>query len=354
VVAIDTALAGYDEARGRQTQLALIDRLRGLPGVEAVTAGSRPPFSSEGASRRVAPAAIADARARSVGAVFSVIGRDYARTVGVPLLGGREFTEAELAAGAAGRVAIIDEALAAALWPGEGALGREIHLLDAPSAGSGQPLEVVGVIATVKHSLGNPRPYPHLYVPLGSQYESAWTVQLRTAPGVDEHDMLATIARAVRDVDEHLPVLNIATWRDHMAASLDVQLQRAGAGMFAAFAFIALLLAVLGVYGVKSYVVSRRIREFGIRIAIGAAPRTLLWQVLREGGRVTAAGIGLGLVLAVAAGQFLQSILYGVHGIEPAILVIAPATLLTASLLASYFPARRATRVDPTIALRSE
>jgi len=129
---------------------------------------------------------------------------------------------------------------------------------------------------------------------------------------------------------------------------------RAGAGVFAAFGAIALLLAVLGVYGVKSYVVSRRTREFGIRIAIGADPRALLWHVLREGGRITAIGIGLGLLLALGAGQFLQGILYGVAGFEPVVLVTAPLILLAASLLASYLPALRATQVDPTVALRSE
>src|SRR5919106_502893 len=129
---------------------------------------------------------------------------------------------------------------------------------------------------------------------------------------------------------------------------------RAAAGVFAAFGATALLLAVLGVYGVKSYVVSRRTREFGIRIAIGAHPRALLWQVLREGGRITTIGIGIGLLLAVGAGQFLQSILYGVNSIEPLVLMTAPLILLAASLLASYIPALRATRVDPTVALRSE
>jgi ABC-type antimicrobial peptide transport system permease subunit len=111
---------------------------------------------------------------------------------------------------------------------------------------------------------------------------------------------------------------------------------------------------VLGVYGVKSYVVSRRTREFGIRIAIGAHPRALLWQVLREGGRVTAIGVGIGLLLAIGAGQFLRGILYGVNGIEPAVLVTAPLILVAASLLASYVPALRATRVNPTVALRAE
>jgi putative ABC transport system permease protein len=357
IVEVDPALAKYSEARGRQAHLALLDRLRTVPGVEAVTIGSRPPFTSGGDSRNVAPVGFAQSGpasdARSVGAVFSVVGRDYARVLGLPMLGGRDFSDAELSPGSTERVAIIDDALAEKLWPREPALGRLIQFLDARRPDAKQAILVVGIIPAVKHSLGNPQPYPHVYVPLGQHYASAMTLQLRVAGG-SERAMLGTIARVVRDVDERLPVLSVATWRDHLDAGLDVRLQRAGAGVFSAFGVIALLLAVLGVYGVKSYVLSRRTREFGIRIAIGAEPRALLWQVLREGGRITTIGIGIGLLLAVGAGQFLQGILYGVNSVEPVVLLAAPLILLAASLLASYLPARRATRVDPTVALRSE
>ena len=292
--------------------------------------------------------------AESVGAVFSVVGRDYARVLGLPMLGGRDFSDAELAPGSSERVAIIDDALAQRLWPGEDALGRLIQFLDAEGPEAGQPIRVVGIVPAVKHSLGNPRPSPHVYVPLGQHYESAMTLQLRIADEDAERAMLATVARVIRDVDERVPVLRLETWRDHLDAGLDVWLYRAGARVFSAFGGIALLLAVIGVYGVKSYVVSRRTREFGIRIAIGAHPRALLWQVLREGGRITAIGIGIGLLLALGAGQFLQGFLYGVDAVEPVVLVTAPLILLAASLLASYIPALRATKVDPTVALRSE
>jgi ABC-type antimicrobial peptide transport system permease subunit len=180
------------------------------------------------------------------------------------------------------------------------------------------------------------------------------TLLLRVAGGEDERAMLGTIRRVVRDVDERVPALSVATWRDHLNAGLDVRIIRGGAGVFSAFGGIALLLAVLGVYGVKSYVVSRRTREFGIRIAIGAHPRALVWQVVREGGRITTIGIGIGLLLALGAGRFLQGLLYGVKSVEPVVLATAALILVAASLLASYLPALRATRVDPTAALRSE
>jgi predicted permease len=352
IVQVDPLSAGYDETRGRQAHLSLLERLQAVPGVEAVTIGSRPPFSSSGASRTVASSGSADAR--TVGAAFSVVGRDYARVLGLPILAGRDFSDAELAPGPGERVAIIDDVLAEELWPGEQALGRMVRFVESAGPEARQPMVVVGVIPSVKHSLGDPRRYPHVYVPLGQHYESGMTLQLRVADGQDEHAMHGTVARVVHEFDERLPVLSVATWRDHLAASFDVRLRRAGAGVVSAFGGIALLLAVLGVYGVKSYLVSRRTREFGIRIAIGAEPRALLWQVIREGGRTTTIGIGVGLLLALLAGQFLQGILYGVNGVEPVVLVTAPLVLLAASALASLFPALRATRVDPTTALRSE
>jgi len=330
-----------------------VNRLRAVPGVDAVTIGSRFPFTS-GDSRIVAPAGAADPRASSVDAVFSVVGRDYARVLGLPMLGGRDFSDAELAPGSSERVAIIDDALAQRLWPGENALGRLIQFLDGEGPEAKQPIRVVGIVPAVKHSLGNARPSPHVYVPLGQHYESAMTLQLRVDGKETERAMLATVARVIRSVDERVPVLRLETWRDHLDGSIEVWLYRAGARVFSAFGGIALLLAVIGVYGVKSYVVSRRTREFGIRIAIGAHPRALLWQVLREGGRITTVGIGIGLLLALGTGKILQGFLYGVDAVEPIVLVTAPLILLASSLLASYIPVLRATKVDPTVALRSE
>jgi predicted permease len=351
---VDASLAGYDETRGRQLHLAIVDRLRAMPGVEAASIGSSFPFNGFNDSRLVAPAAGADAQSRSVDAVFATVGRDYARVLGLPLLTGRDFSDAELLPGSAERVAIIDDVLAQRLGFGTGALGQLIQFLDEEAPDAKQPLRVIGIVPAVNHSLGNPHPFPHVYVPLGQRYESAMTLQIRTRGREPERTMLGTVSRVIRDVDPRAPVLRLATWRDHLDTGIEVLMFRTGARVFSAFGVIALLLAVIGVYGVKSYVVSRRTREFGIRIATGALPRTLLWQVLREGGRTTTIGIGIGLLLALGAGQFLQGMLYGVRGIEPLVLAGAPLILFAASLLASFVPALRATRVDPTIALRSE
>jgi predicted permease len=353
IVEVDPGLAGYDEARGRQAHLAVLDRLRTAPGVEAITIASGSPLTDFGGDRDVAPAGIPDPRSKSVDVVFTVIGRDYARVLGLPMLGGRDFTDAELLPGSPERIAIIDDELARRLWPGEDALGRLIQLFDDEESDPAPTVRVVGIIPAVKRSPGRERPSPHVYVPLGQHYESAMAVHLRVAAESDRI-MVANIARVVRELDERLPIVSVSTWRDHIDAGIEALTARVGAGVFAAFGAIALLLAVLGVYGVKSYVVARRTREFGIRIAAGAHPRLLLWQVLREGTRTTAIGIGIGLLLALGAGQILQGLLYGINSVEPLVVTAAPLILFAASLLASFLPALRATRVDPTVALRAE
>ncbi len=166
--------------------------------------------------------------------------------------------------------------------------------------------------------------------------------------------MLRTLTQVLQRSDERATVLGLSTWRGRLDASLEVWLYRAGAWVFAGFAVLALVLAVVGVYGVKSYVVSRRTREFGIRLATGAEPLRLLWMVLREGMSLAVAGAGAGLLLALVAGRLLAGVLFGVSVVEPGVLLSAPALLLVVSLAAAYLPARRATRVDPMVALRAE
>jgi ABC-type lipoprotein release transport system permease subunit len=233
-------------------------------------------------------------------------------------------------------------------------VGQLIQFLDEEASDAKQPLRVIGVVPAINHSLGNAHPSPHVYVPLGQRYESAMTLHVRTGRTQAERAMVGTVGRVIREVDSRAPVLQLTTWRDHLDSGIEVVMFRTGARVFSAFGIIALLLAVIGVYGVKSYVVSRRTREFGIRIAAGAQPRTLLWHVLLEGGRTTAIGIAIGLLLALGAGQILQGMLYGIRSIEPLVLTAAPLILFAASLLASFIPALRATRIDPTITLRSE
>jgi ABC-type antimicrobial peptide transport system permease subunit len=166
--------------------------------------------------------------------------------------------------------------------------------------------------------------------------------------------MLASIRRELQGVDAQLPVLTARTMASHRDASLEVWSVRAAATMFTTFGALALLLATIGVYGLRAYDVSRRTREIGIRMALGATTGDVERLVLREGVRTTAIGVAIGVLLAAGVGRLVSGLLYRVSPFDPGVLAIAAAVLSTTAMLACYLPARRATRVAPTEALRAE
>lgn len=165
---------------------------------------------------------------------------------------------------------------------------------------------------------------------------------------------MQTVRREITAVDNRVPVLTLKTLQGHLDASIDLWIMRTGAQMFSVFGAVAMLLAVVGLYGVKAYMVARRTREIGIRMALGATASETLRMILHEGIMLTLAGVLVGLVLAFGIGRLLGSMLYEVSGTDPVISTSAPAILFAVSMLACYFPARRAARVDPMVALRYE
>jgi predicted permease len=195
VVEIDGELAGYDGEESRTSQLAIVDRLRSVPGVEAVTIASGFPFSGFNESRVVAPAGATDPEGAGVDAVFFSAGRDYARVFGLPLLAGRDFTDGEVQSDGSEPVAIVNDTLAERLWPGDSALDRQLQLMDDDGASDGPPRRIVGVVRGSKHSLDNPQPYGQVFVPLGQHEASPMMVQLRIADEAAEHAMLGAVAR---------------------------------------------------------------------------------------------------------------------------------------------------------------
>lgn len=170
----------------------------------------------------------------------------------------------------------------------------------------------------------------------------------------NEASLLTATRQAIRSVDDRLPVLSVQTLRRAHTESIFLWILKTGARLFTLFGGLAMLLAVVGVYGVKAYVVTSRTREWGIRIALGASSRSVRWMVVRDGLKVTLIGLGTGLALAVGVGFLLRGFLYDVQAVDPWIFTIVPALLATATLFASYLPARHATKIDPLIALRSE
>jgi ABC-type antimicrobial peptide transport system permease subunit len=162
------------------------------------------------------------------------------------------------------------------------------------------------------------------------------------------------IRRAVRDVDPSLPIFSLRTFAQHLDSNLDLWLVRAGAALFSIFGALALGLAVVGLYGVKAYSVARRTREIGIRMALGAQAGAVMRMIMREGFIMLITGVGIGLLLAMATARILSGILYQVGPLDPVAFTVAPLVLIAAALVATWLPARRATRVNPIQALRTE
>jgi cell division protein FtsX len=378
VVGVDPSLIRAEEPRVREFYRRALERVRSVPGVEAASMASVVPFGNLSETRRVriVGQAVADEHAdndtggtsvsygagggdgggndrNGVASAFYVVGRDYFRTLRIPVLRGRGFAEAEELDATGPRVAVIDEPLAKRLFKGVDPLGQHIYLPD-PVEAERVPMEVVGVVAGTRHSMFDTTPGPHLFVPFGQRYRPTMTFHARIAAfgPAAETAALQAIRQQIRGVDASIPIVvssSMTDFRDHGMSAWGV---RAGAQMFAAFGLVAAFLALMGVYGVRAYLVARRTREIGIRMAIGATRGDVLRMVLREGMVLVVVGLAVGVLLAFAAGTSLRGLIYQVSEYDPVSFVGAALLLSLTSLVACYVPALRATRVSPTEALR--
>lgn len=365
LVELDPSLVGYDDARSQDMYRRLHERLNSIAGVESTSVAATVPFGSISSGRRVrraedlaGPAGGGGEEIETVSASSNVVGADYFASLGIPVVRGRSFTRAETESDSGPRVAIVDELLAAQLWPDQDAIGRQIGFGRDPAdrgAGAGE-MEVVGVVATIRDDLFPAQLRPHVYVPFGQDFQAGMSVHLRTAP-MDETAralVLAAVRREIRQFDTQLPVIGMRTLRGHIDQSASLWLVKLAARVFSTFGALALFLAVVGVYGVKSYTVARRTREIGIRKALGATSGATLRLVVRESFVLTGVGLALGLVLSAAVARMLASLLYEVSALDPLAFIAAPVILALASLVATYLPARRAASIEPITALRSE
>ena len=270
---------------------------------------------------------------------------------------GREFTQEEETSATAPPVAIVDERLARRLFGAGDPLGQMIRFTERPGEvrkGGGRPVEIVGIAAPVRDELLDREAEPALYEPWGREYRGNMFLHVGVAQAGTEADILAAIRREMRAYDPKLPILTATTMHAFHDRSLQLWAVRAGGRLFLVFGMLALLLAVVGLYGVKSYLVSQRTREIGIRMALGARPGDVMSMVLKEGAALSAAGVALGLPLAAGLGMALSSLLYDVQPLDPVVFLSAPALLAVAALVATWIPARRATRVTPLTALRAD
>jgi predicted permease len=356
LIELDPSLAGYDEQHGRQIYRALLDRLAALPGVESTSIAATVPFGMVSLGRNIrkssdAPSATPDG---SEECRFNIVGESYFATLGIPLLRGRPFLPVEARAGTP-PVVILDQLAASRLWPNGDALGKHVRM---SGGGLQKPrdAEVVGVVGSVQEHIIGRGSEAHLYVPFGQEYQANMSIHLRIRPLGRESEMrlLEALRREIRAADSRLPVLALGTMRQHLERSLDIWVVETGSRMFGIFGGVALLLAMIGLYGIRAYTVSRRTREIGIRMALGATSSDTLRMILREGVVIAAVGVCGGLLLSWLLGKLLASMLYEVSGADPLVFLVAPAVLTTVSLLACYIPARKAARVDPMVALRYE
>src|SRR5262249_34929984 len=227
-----------------------------------------------------------------------------------------------------------------------------LRILAHEGNGTARDAEVVGIVAGIQENVFGQGLQPHVYVPFGQEYQSDMTIHLSTAN--QDATFIEVVRRELLAVDSRLPILAFRTMRTHLDASFDLWIVRTAARMFSIFGGAALLLAMVGLYGLRAYTVVRRTREIGIRLALGAKPSDARRMILREGLVVTAIGATGGLALSLLAGKALSSVLYKLSGVDPLVLFSATVVLAGVSLLACYLPALRASRVDPMVALRYE
>jgi predicted permease len=338
----------------------LFDRLRVIPGVREVGATSALPLTSglasgtflqlnpgEGTPRMQDFERLFKDPARTGYADFCVASEGYFHVLGIPLLRGRLFEARD--GMDAPHVAVISQALARARWPDRDPLGRTIEFGNMD--GDPRPLTVVGVVGDVREDSLEAPPRPTVYVSYRQRPVKTASVDVVMGVKTDPAAVLAVARSVVRGLDPGVPP-SLSTFNRVFAASL--QIRRFNLILIGVFAGTALLLALLGIYGVMGYVVARRTHEVGIRMALGARAGDVLILVLRQSLWAAAGGVAIGAVGAAALTRTMRSLLFGVSVTDPLTFAAVALLLAAAAFVASYLPARRATRVDPLVALRSE
>jgi putative ABC transport system permease protein len=375
MVNVDPSLAGRDQAASRQFYERALARLRAMPGVTSVSASSLMPFSEFTETNEIqkagAPLRREGGGSMSMGAggdssdtieglvdsVATSIGADYFRTIGLAVTEGREFTAAEELTPSENRIAIIDETLAERLFGKANPVDQLIQW-QAGRRGGNQTVvaRVVGVVAPSRHQLLEPGMRPHVYTPFGQDYRSSMFLHARTSAPTAEAEaaMLPDVRRELLALDASLPIISLETRPMFRERNLVLWVLRAGANVFMAFGALALFMSVVGVYGVKSYLVARRTREIGIRVALGATPRNVVRMIVQDGVVTAVLGLVAGLGLSIVAGSAIRGLLFGDGRFDATVILGSVVALGAAATIAAWLPARRATRVAPTLALRSE
>jgi predicted permease len=349
---LDTTVTGDTEQASRDLVRAATERLAAMPGVESVSHALFIPFGPARSQRIVRPGIASPER--DLTATYNIVGANYFRTLGIPLLRGREFEQREVESTNAPAVVVISQKLADRFWPGQDPLGRTIQL---SSGGPGHPFgtaEVVGLVPDVAWSIFDKERPAEIYQPLAERVMNVWRLHVRVARSADVTAVMGSCLQALRQLDSRLPITDARTLVAMHRNSPLVLVVRVGGILFGVFGAVAMGLSFLGVYGLKAYEVARRTREIGIRMALGARTNEVLSMLLRESAWLAAWGLGLGFLLSLAIGRLASRFLYQVPAFDPLTFTGIPILLLVVVLLACSVPALSAARVDPIRALRYE
>ncbi|MGO8792320.1 MAG: ADOP family duplicated permease [Terriglobia bacterium] len=346
-VSLDPGLQGYPQPRAEALLAEVLRRAQSLPGVQSASLAFSVPLGIYQDGAPVYAEGQAPAPGHGVPNVgFNRVSPDYFTTLGIHLFEGRAFTGADTATSEP--VAIINQSMAEHLWPHRDALGQHFSY----EAASGPFVAVVGVAHDVKNADLLHAPGMYFYVPQTQNYRSPHVLQMRTA--VPPESLAPVVEGLVRQLDPNLPVYDVMSMEKALQGANGFFLFKAGALFAGALGALGLLLAVVGVYGVVSYSASRRRHEIGVRLALGAQRATIFRLVIGQGFLLVTAGIALGIVAALGVSRLVVSLLVGVSSYDPLTFIGAAALLMAVALLACYLPARRATKVDPMVALRYE
>jgi predicted permease len=333
---------GYDKARGMEHYRRVVERVEAIPGVISAAIASNRPLGG-GFTRSVFVEGQEPSRGgRGIFTTVGVVGPKYFETMGIPLVRGRNFTEADREN--TPPVVVINEAMANRFWPNQDAVGKRFRFFGDVSQ------EVVGIVKNSAVQNIGEAPSPMAYLSLLQDYQSWVTLHVRTAG--DPSGLFSTVRRETQALDRTMPLI----WSGTISELIGEQLwgARMGAALLAVFGLLALILASFGIYGVVAFSVSRRTSEFGIRLALGARPSDVLRLVLGQTLTLVATGAMIGITGGLIVTRMVASLLYGVSAVDPATFIGMPLLLLLVALVASYLPARRATKIDPMIALRHE
>jgi predicted permease len=342
VAIMDLGLQGYDETRARQFRKSLRQRVESWPGVEAVGFAEVLPLHFASQQNGAVPEGFEVADGEDSPSIdYNVVDEGYFEAMGIPMLRGRAFSKADDAEAAP--VLIVNETFARKFWPGQDPIGRTVRT-------AGEQRRVVGLVETGKYFSIGEEPKPYMYYPFQQLFQGTAVLHVRTQP--DPASYFDSLRAEVRRLDPTLPVSELKTMRSSLA--LAMLPARLAAGVVTAFAALALMLAAVGLYGVIAYLVSQSTREIGIRMALGAQARDVLKLVLARGASLTLLGLAGGLAGGFAMARLMTKLLYGVSAADPLPYLAATSALVLVALVATYLPARRATRLSPMLALREE